>query len=282
MDFITPVVDDPYIFGQIAAANALSDVYAKGGKAIVALNIVCFPGGDLPWDILRQTMEGSLSKLQEAQVPLAGGHSVDDKEFKFGFSVTGLVHPQKILRNQGAKPGDLLILTKPLGIGIINTAIKGELASEESAQEAMDSMAMLNKKASEIMLLYSIHACTDITGFGFIGHAAEMIQNTTTGMRIFSSQIPYIKEAKEYAEMGLLPAGLYRNRDFRKNMVSFAPGVPLWMNDILHDPQTSGGLFLSVYAREADRLLQELHNQGIKNASIIGEITDHAGSIFVE
>lgn len=277
VDFITPVVDDAYTFGQIAAANALSDVYAKGGKAIAALNIVCFPGEDLPWDILRQTMEGGLSKLKEAQVPLAGGHSVDDKEFKFGFSITGLIHPKKVLRNQGAKPGDLLILTKPLGVGILNTAIKGGLASEKAKEEAILSMTTLNQKASEIMLKYAINASTDITGFGFIGHAAEMIQGTATGMHLFPSEIPYFEDAREYAEMGLLPAGLYRNRDFRKDMVDFAPSVPLWLNDILHDPQTSGGLLLSVERKDAHCLLQDFHDQGVSSARIIGEITNNPG-----
>ncbi len=272
MDFFTPIVDDPYTFGQIAAVNALSDVYAKGGRPLTAMNIVCFPVKAMDISILRETLKGGLSKLREAGVVLVGGHSVEDPELKYGLSVTGVIHPDRVIMNQGAKVGDKLILTKPLGTGIISTALKGGVASEQAVARSVSSMATLNKKASELMLTIDVHACTDVTGFGLLGHACEMIQDCDVGMIIHSGAVPYFPEAKEYAEMGRVPGGTTRNRDFRINMVDIDKNVSRVMLDILFDPQTSGGLLMSVPAADAEPLVKRMRDEDIEAASIIGEV----------
>ena len=272
VDFFTPIVDDPYTFGQIAAANALSDVYAMGGKPITAMNIVCFPSKTLDISILRDILRGGLEKLREAGVVLVGGHSVDDEELKYGLSVTGTIHPGKVMTKSGARAGDKLILTKPLGTGIINTAAKGGAASEETIANVTRSMSALNRTASEVMQEIGANACTDITGFGLLGHACEMIQNSEVGLKIRASSVPIFAEAVEFARMGMIPGGTYRNKEFRSRMVKVADGLPDYMLDLLFDPQTSGGLFISVSTPKADILLSGLHKAGVLEAAIVGEV----------
>lgn len=283
LDFFTPIVDDPYIFGQVAAANALSDVYAMGGKPLTAMNIVCFPVKTMDMSILREILAGGLAKLHEAGVTLVGGHSVEDKELKYGLSITGVAHPQKVILNTGAKVGDRLILTKQLGTGIINTALKGGVADEVAVSKAVKCMVTLNGKASELMLTVDVHACTDVTGFGLLGHACEMIEGTDVGMVIYSSQVPFFPEVKELSEMGMIPGGLHRNREFRISMVEISPEIPLFMVDVLFDPQTSGGLLISVPGAEAEPLLDRMHKEGIEEAAIIGEVVaEPKGRIVVK
>jgi selenide,water dikinase len=283
VDFFTPIVDDPYWFGQIAAANALSDVYAMGGVPKTAMNLVAFPLKDMDISILRQIIQGGLDKMKEAGVVLIGGHSVEDKELKYGLSVTGFIHPDRILTKKNLKEGDRLILTKPLGTGIINTAIKGGLASAEIIETVTRLMATLNRDAARIMNDYPVHACTDITGFGLLGHLAEMIVDSPFGIRLASKSIPIIPGTLDYAGMGLVPAGAYKNREFRECMVDFSPSVDRLVQDVLFDPQTSGGLLICVERDRADDLLQELKEKGIKDAAIIGEVsTDSKERIIVE
>ena len=272
MDFFTPIVDDPYGFGQISASNALSDVYAMGGVPKTAMNLVTFPIKDMDMCVLRQILEGGLDKMREAEVVLVGGHSVEDKELKYGLSVTGFIHPDRILTKKGLKTGDRLILTKPLGTGIINTAIKGGLASREIINTVTRLMATLNRDAAEIMKDYPVHACTDITGFGLLGHIAEMIIDTEFSVRLTSKTIPVIPETLEYAGIGLIPAGTYNNRKFRECMVDFTPSVDRLLQDVLFDPQTSGGLLMCVDRESADELLDKLKEKGLATAAIIGEV----------
>jgi selenide,water dikinase len=272
LDFFTPIVDDPYAFGQIAAANALSDVYAMGGKPLTAMNIVCFPQKKMAISVLREILAGGLEKMHEAGVMLVGGHSVEDDELKYGLSVTGTIHPAEVVLNNGARAGDRLVLTKPLGTGIISTAIKGDMADEGAVARIVESMSTLNRKASELMQVEGVNACTDVTGFGLLGHAAEMVEGTSVGMVIDSAAVPFFPEARELAEMGMIPGGLHRNRDFRKNMVDIASSVPQYLTDILFDPQTSGGLLIAVPQSKASRLLERLHAGGVAEAVIIGEV----------
>jgi selenide, water dikinase len=272
VDFFTPIVDDPYTFGQIAAVNALSDVYAKGGRPLTALNIVCFPQKAMDMSILREVLLGGLDKMHEAGVLLLGGHSVDDPELKYGLSVTGTIHPDKVILKIGAKPGDRLILTKPLGTGIISTAIKADAASAEAQARIIKSMSTLNKQAGEVMLAVGVDACTDVTGFGLMGHASEMIEETDVGFVFDSKAIPFFPEAKEYAGKGLMPGGLKRNRDFRISMVDIGKNVTQFMADIIFDPQTSGGLLMAVSKIKAAKMLEKLHQEGVADAAIIGEV----------
>jgi selenide,water dikinase len=272
LDFFTPIVDDPYAFGQIAVANALSDVYAMGGQPLTAMNIVCFPQKSLDISVLREILVGGLDKMHEAGVILLGGHSVEDEELKYGLSVTGTIHPAQVVLNNGARAGDRLILTKPLGTGIISTAIKGNMADEGAVARITMSMSTLNLRASELMQAAGVNACTDVTGFGLLGHAAEMIEGTNVSLVIESAAVPFFPEAKELAEAGMIPGGLYRNRDFRKSMVDIASEVPGYLADILFDPQTSGGLLIAVPAPKAPLLLDKLHQAGISEAAIIGEV----------
>ena len=282
VDFFTPIVDDPYRFGQIAAANALSDIYAMGGIPKTAMNLVAFPVKDMDISILRQIIEGGLDKMTEAGVVLVGGHSVEDKELKYGLSVTGFVHPDRVLTKRNLIVGDHLILTKPLGTGIINTAIKGGLASPEIIDLVTQLMATLNRDAAEIMRNYSVHACTDITGFGFLGHLAEMVQDSRLGIQIHTSQIPILPETLNYASMGLLPAGAFNNREFYEGVVEMAPSVDRLLQDVLFDPQTSGGLLISLEGNDADDLLRDLTEKGIRDAAIVGEVVpEPKGRILV-
>ncbi len=281
VDFFTPVVDDPYAFGQIAAANALSDIYAMGGTPKTAMNLVGFPLKTMEIGVLRQIILGGLNKISEAQVVLVGGHSVEDSELKYGLSVTGFIHPRRILTKKNIKPGDRLILTKPLGIGIVNTAIKGGLTSESVIQNAITLMTTLNRYAAEVMSTFTVSACTDITGFGLVGHLAEMVVDSGFGMTIHADRLPMIPEALEYAAIGLIPAGAYKNREFRESMVTFSSRVDRVVQDICFDPQTSGGLLISVSDDQADRLLQRLLDGGVSHAAIIGEVTAGAEHITV-
>jgi len=272
VDFFTPIVDDPYAFGQIAAANALSDVYAMGGIPKTAMNLVAFPLKDMDMSVLRQIIQGGLDKMREAGVVLVGGHSVEDKELKYGLSVTGFIHPDRVLTKKNLQAGDRLILTKPLGTGIINTAIKGGLASKEITDTVTRLMATLNRDAAEIMEDYPVHACTDITGFGFLGHLAEMVIDSGAGIRIQTDSVPILPQTLNYAGMGLVPAGAYKNREFFERHVDFAIGVDILIQDILFDPQTSGGLLICVEDNRADDLLQALKQKGIHDAAIVGQV----------
>ncbi len=281
VDFFTPIVDDPYDFGQVAVANALSDVYAKGGKPLTAMNIVCFPIKQMDISVLRRILRGGVDKMREAGVLLIGGHSVDDPELKYGLSVTGVTHPKKVVMNNRARPGDKLILTKPLGTGIIGTAIKAGEVKPSLIKKLTQSMSALNKAASEAMMSVGVHACTDITGFGFLGHASEMLEDTEVGMVIDSSQVPFFPEARAFAEIGFVPGGMQRNRDYRKHMVNMRSSIPEYLQDILYDPQTSGGLLIAVSKTKASRLLKALNDVGVSAAAIVGEVVVHPKNMIV-
>ncbi len=283
VDFFTPTVDDPYIFGQIAAVNALNDVYAMGGKPLTAMNIVCFPVQKMNIEVLREVLRGGLDKMREAGVLLVGGHSVEDNEIKYGLSVTGVIHPDKVLFNHGAQAGDSLILTKPLGTGIISTAIKGGEAESQQIEEAINSMTMLNKTAAELIVAAGdIHACTDITGFGFLGHACEMIDGSDVGLRINSAAVPIFSGLQELVETGFVPGGLYRNKNFRLSQIETLDTCPPWILEVLFDPQTAGGLFFSLPKSQAPELVEKMHRAGISDAAIAGEVVaEHPGKIIV-
>lgn len=282
VDFFTPIVDDPFEFGRIAAANALSDVYAMGGVPKTAMNLVAFPLSKFDGSILRAVLAGGIDKLKEAETVLIGGHSIEDDEMKYGLSVTGFVHPDRILANQGLQPGDCLVLTKPIGTGIINTAVKAGLASAETVKTAIRLMAMLNKDAAGVMEAFPVSACTDITGFGLIGHLAEMIAGALVGATVNSSAVPILQDVIDFASMGLVPAGAHANRAFRADMVSMAPGVTPVMRDILFDPQTSGGLLMGCPEKKAEVLRKRLVDEGMADASIIGQVHEHGrGTILI-
>lgn len=282
VDFFTPVVDDPYAFGQIAAANSLSDIYTMGGNPLTAMNIVCFSTNVLDISVLKDILRGGADKMLEAGVVLLGGHSVDDPELKYGLSVTGTVHPKRLVTNSGAKAGDKLILTKPLGIGIITTALKAGVADKETIAKVTETMASLNDKASRLMLEVGVHACTDITGFGFLGHTVQLARNSRVGISIDSASVPFFPEATGLAKRGLCPGGLQRNRDFYSPCVQIAESVPAYIQDILYDPQTSGGLLISVPPRKAGQLLERLQEAGVEEAAIVGEVVrEPKGKIIV-
>jgi selenide,water dikinase len=272
VDFITPIVDDPFLFGQIAAANSLSDVYAMGGKPLTAMNVIGFPRLTLDISILTEILRGGLAKIHEAGAVLLGGHTVEDAELKYGLSVTGTVHPQKILTNKGARAGDVLVLTKPIGTGIISTAHKAEMAEPEFLRRAIDSMAQLNRKAAEAMASCRVHACTDITGFGLIGHAAEMARGAGLSFRIFYSRVPLMAGIKEYAGMGMIPAGAYCNQNHFGSETRFGDRVPELERIIFHDPQTSGGLLVALPREEGEKFLLLCRETGIPEAAMIGEV----------
>jgi selenide,water dikinase len=283
IDFFTPIVDDPYMFGQIAVANALSDVYTMGGKPLTAMNIVCFPIDTMDLSILKDILLGGIDKMREANVTLVGGHSINDSELKYGLSVTGVVHPDKMITNTGGIKGDKVILTKPLGTGIINTAAKAEMANENTIKIVTTSMAALNSKASELaQQSVGLHACTDITGFGFLGHAVQLVKNSGISIAIDSSAVPLFPEATDLAAQGMCPAGLHRNREFYSPWVEISDSVPLNVQDVLYDPQTSGGLFIIVEAGIADDLLKKMKASGVNDAALIGEVTgESSGKITV-
>jgi selenide,water dikinase len=270
LDFFPPMVEDPYTFGKIAAANALSDIYAMGGQVKTALNIVCFPES-MDLNILGEIMRGGAEKVMEAGGILAGGHSIADSDVKYGLSVTGVIHPDHILQNDTGKPGDLLILTKKLGVGIVCTASRVGEASQEALEAAISSMTTLNKYGAETVAGYEVHACTDVTGFGFLGHLHEMMGGRLS-CRIFAEQVPVIPQALSYADEFLLTAAGQRNRNFVGDKVVFEE-VSFAMEEVLFDPQTSGGLLMAVAPQDAEALLKELKGAGLP-AGIVGEILE--------
>lgn len=274
VDFFPPIDDDPYTFGQIAATNALSDVYAMGGEPKLALNIMAIPES-LPKEAVHALLRGGYDKVYEAGAIITGGHSILDDEPKYGLAVTGFVHPDKLLKNCGAKDGDVLFLTKPLGIGILTTAAKANLVSEETAALAKRLMTTLNKGARDVMVKYRVHACTDVTGFSLLGHSLEMAQGSDMELELHTSQIDLIEEAREFAELGILPAGMYRNRTFAEQWVD-AGDVPLAVQDMLYDPQTSGGLLIAVDACDADAMGAELQG-AVPSAQRIGTVRTYRG-----
>ena len=269
VDFFTPVVDDPYAFGQIAAANALSDVYAMGGEPRLALNIAAFPNCLSP-DILGEILAGGADKVKEAGAVLAGGHTIQDDEPKYGLSVTGFVHPKRLWENHGAREGDVLILTKPLGSGVLNTAVKAGLASESESAEVIRVMSCLNKYAMEAVRHLDVHACTDITGFGLVGHVVEMAEASHKTMVIHTESLPLIDGALNYASMGLVPEGAYRNREYAQaKAISKLSGTAL--EDLVYDPQTSGGLIFALSPKDAQEAVERLRTLKISGA-VIGEV----------
>lgn len=272
IDFFTPVVDDPYTFGQIAATNSLSDVYAMGGEPKLAMNIICFPTCLSP-NIMAEILKGGYDKVAEANAILIGGHTVEDDEPKYGLSVSGFIHPSEVLTNCNAKVGDILILTKPIGIGVINTAIKAQLTDDDTYNKAVKTMTTLNKFAKDAMLKIGANSCTDITGFGLLGHTLEMAEGSGVTIKIYSNKVPVLPQAIEYAKMGLVPSGAYSNMGFIGNKVTFSNDVAQEMKDILFDPQTSGGLLISVEAKKAKALLELLENSTTEYG-IIGEVIE--------
>jgi len=271
LDFFTPVVDDPYVFGQIAVANSLSDVYAMGGTPLTAMNIVCFPKC-LPSEVLEQILLGGSSKIEEAGALLVGGHSIEDDEPKYGLSVTGTIHPKKVLSNNKAKVGDVLILTKPLGLGILNTAVKASLTSDRQYEDAIHTMKTLNKYAIEAIKHLRISACTDITGFGLIGHAYEVAKGSGVSIVIDSSKIPVIEGACEFANMGIIPAGMYSNKEYVESNVEYLYEVEQAIDDVMYDPQTSGGLLVAIDKEDAKEALYILGKIEKNPFELIGEV----------
>jgi selenide,water dikinase len=280
LDFLTPVTDSPYEFGQIAAANSLSDVYAMGGEPITVMNIVCFPSNDLDEDILSQTLKGGLDKIHESGAILVGGHSVDDQEFKYGLSVTGIVHPDKVLVNATARTGDTVILTKPVGTGIMSTAIKAKLATRENIKESVAVMSMLNKAAAKVMTQFAVNACTDVTGFGLAGHLMEMAKGSKKGITLYSKKVPMLKNVLDFANMGLVPAGAHKNRKFFEELTHIDTSVDRGLIDLMFDPQTSGGLLISLNEKDAEKCVGKMKTNGL-NAWIIGEITHESDKGFL-
>jgi selenide,water dikinase len=271
LDFLTPVADDPYEFGQIAAANSLSDVYAMGGTPITVMNIVCFPSCDLDAGILPRILEGGLDKIKESGATLVGGHSVDDPEIKYGLSVTGIVHPDRVWANSRAKEGDAVILTKPIGTGIISTAIKGGLASEEQVKQAVKTMSTLNKYAALIAKDFHVHACTDVTGFGLGGHLIEVAKGAGLRIEIYTENIEVLDGVMEYAAMGLLPAGAHKNKRFFEPHICVGKGTDRVRSDLMFDPQTSGGLLLFMAQDQAVQCVDIMKKNGIP-AKLIGRV----------
>jgi selenide,water dikinase len=272
-DFFTPIVDDPYVFGQIAATNALSDIYAMGGTPISSLALVCFPEDGNP-NILEQMLAGGLSKMVEANCTIVGGHSIRDAEIKLGYSVTGTVHPKRILTNSGALAGDRLVFTKAIGTGVISTAIKRNKADFAWTRGAIRSMITLNKAAAEVVSNgFEVHGMTDITGFGLIGHARELARGSGVSLRIFASQVPLLEGALECVRRNYIPGGLKANRTFAEGCVEYAPEVPEDLRTILYDPQTAGGLLISVSAADCDRLLSALGDAAVC-AQAIGQVLE--------
>lgn len=277
VDFFTPIVDDPYLFGQIAAANALSDVYAMGGVPKLAMNLLCVPNC-LPLDTVRAILEGGHDKAVEAGCVIAGGHTIQDNEPKYGLCVTGFVHPQRILRNVGAQPGDVLVLTKPLGSGVLTTALKAGLIDDASRDAAYRHMATLNKAAGEAVLLArDVHACTDVTGFGLLGHSYEMASGSNVTIRLRGAALPLMPQARDMAEMGIIPAGAYRNMDYVKPHLALLPGAQQPLVDLAADPQTSGGLLVSLPRREGEELVRRLSPFAPWSA-IVGEVYERGAA----
>jgi len=277
VDFFTPMVNNPRDFGRIAAANALSDVYAMGGIPLTAMNIVCFPKDDEPIDILKQILQGGLDKIHEAGALLVGGHSVDDPEIKYGLSVTGVIHPEKVMTNSGCREGDHLILTKPIGTGILTTAIKGQFVDGLTEREAINWMSHLNSDGARVMQEVGCNACTDVTGFGLLGHVLEMAVSSGVTVEINISEVPIIDTVREMANMGMVPAGSFANRKYCEQSVVIEGQVDEVMMDILADTQTSGGLLISVSENRVEKLRQKLAKHNVVNADI-GRVVNKAKS----
>ncbi len=275
VDFFTPIVDDPRIFGRVAAANSLSDVYAMGARPLTAMNVVCFPIKKLGIQMLRAILQGGLEIMSEAGVALLGGHSVEDDEPKYGLAVTGLVHPDRIMKNSSLQPGDRLILTKSVGTGVIATALKGGVAAPESVDAMIRSMSFLNRSASEVAVNFDVRACTDVTGFGLAGHLVEMARASSCSLRLDSASVPILADAFEAASMGLIPAGAYANRNFFGAWITLMSTVSLERQDLMFDPQTSGGLVLGIAADKATALQKALIAAGVEVAADIGEVLEH-------
>jgi selenide,water dikinase len=273
VDFFTPVVDDPYLYGQIAAANSLSDVYAMGGKPLTVLNIACF-SCSLDPAVLAAILRGGAQKIKEAGAILVGGHTVTDNEIKYGLSVTGTVDPKRVVTNSGAKPGDVLILTKPIGTGIITTALKFDAIGEDDLSEAAYVMSTLNRAASEAMQKIGVHACTDITGFGLLGHSYEMAAGSDVRLKIESSKVPLMKSVIELIRKDLVPGGAYNNLNYFGKWVDFDASITKPNRIALFDPQTSGGLLISVPREKTDDLLAELHTKSVEWVEVIGEVLE--------
>ena len=273
VDFFTPIVDDPYVFGQIAAANALSDVYAMGGDPITALNIVGFPKGQMDIEILGDILRGGLERATEAGAVVIGGHTIIDPELKYGMAVTGVIHPGRVLRNVGVRVGDALVLTKPLGTGIVTTALKQRKASRESVREAVRSMVTLNKDASRIVRRFSVHACCDVTGFGLLGHATEMAMGSGVSLVLDSATLPLLPGAARLAGRGFLTGGCKRNRAYLADKVIVDSAVRAEIEEIAFDPQTSGGLLVALEPHAAERLVKRLRAAHIAAATIVGRAT---------
>ena len=270
VDFFTPIVDDPYVFGQIAAANALSDVYAMGGDPKTALNIVCFPNDKMDIEVLGEILKGGADKVKEAGVVVVGGHTIIDEEIKYGMAITGVVRPDRVIRNVGVQAGDALILTKPLGTGIITTALKRGKASKKSVDAAVDSMTALNKVASTIMRRYPVHACSDITGYGLLGHGLGMASSSSVTLVFESAKLPLLQRARRLAEKGYLTGGCKRNRDYLKDKISIEKLIREGIVEVAFDPQTSGGLLIALAEKHATKLLEELHANDIQCAARVG------------
>ncbi len=280
VDYFTPIVDDPYMFGQIAAANALSDVYAMGGKPKTVLNIVGFPVKKLGAEMLAEILRGAADKVKEAGAIIVGGHSIDDQEPKFGLAVTGFVHPEKFYRNIGAIPGDVLVLTKPIGVGIITTGIKRGVVTPEQEQKVIEVMAALNKTASETLEGFIVHAVTDVTGFGLLGHAYEMAKGSNVSFVISYQSVPILEGTHKLAEQGVIPGGSKANYEWLKNDVHFEESITDSERYILCDAITSGGLLVSMPKDEAMRYVEKLHSKKILDAQIIGEVKEFNGKFI--
>ncbi|MCE5235410.1 MAG: selenide, water dikinase SelD [Eubacteriales bacterium] len=274
VDFFPPIADDPYTFGAIAATNALSDIYAMGGEPKLALNIMAVPE-DMPKEVVHELLRGGYDKVYEAGALITGGHSIFDEEPKYGLAVTGFVHPAKILTNSGARPGDVLFLTKPIGIGVLTSAMKADLVAEETRKLAYSLMTTLNKAARDVMVKYRVHACTDVTGFGVLGHLLEMAQGSGVELQLHTKGFSFIPEALDYARMGVLPAGMYRNRSFAESWVD-GGATETAVQDLLYDPQTAGGLVIAVAPEDADALFGELRGS-VPAAQRIGDVQSYRG-----
>jgi selenide,water dikinase len=272
VDFITPIVNDPYSFGRIAAANSISDIYTMGGKPITALNVVCFPSDNMEMSVLREILRGGLDTMNEAGVAMLGGHSVKDSETKYGLAVTGMVDPRRLITNSGTRPGDSLVLTKPLGTGILSTALKNRLVDDSVIEPAIASMSALNRAAAELMHELGVHSCTDITGFGLVGHASHLIQEGELGIELVFDRLPVLPLAFEFLRKKVFPGGLERNREFYGSKVGFTASVPVSRRGIVYDPQTSGGLLIALPPTKAGKMVRELHKKGINSAVEVGTV----------
>ena len=280
VDFFTPIVDDPYMYGQIAAANSISDIYAMGGTPLFALNILGFPINDLPIEILSKILQGGADKAKEAGVSIIGGHSIDDKEPKYGLVVTGEVSQDQLVKNSGAEPGDAILLTKPLGTGIITTGIKKEQASAESISAAVDSMALLNKLAGSMLNEHSVHAATDVTGFGLLGHAAELCRNSNVAMQINYSDLKFLPGTEQLAQQDNIPGGTKRNLSYASQFTHFAESITELHQLMIADSQTSGGLLIALPQERADKFLINYNDKASISAFQIGKVTEKSETLI--